>query len=101
MARKVVWSLEAITDLEALAEYIEKDSAFYAAAFVQEILDAGRSLINFSERGRVVPELSDFSIREFFIKEYRLIYLVKKSQVVVLALIHGRRDLKELWQQGT
>ena len=29
---------------EALAEYIARDSAFYASAFVQEIRDASRSL---------------------------------------------------------
>jgi toxin ParE1/3/4 len=44
MARKVIWSFEATADLEALAEYIAKDSAFYAASFVQKILDTSRSL---------------------------------------------------------
>src|SRR3972149_9153001 len=53
MARKIVWSFEAADDIEALANYISRDSAFYAAAFVQEILDVSRSLNEFSERGRV------------------------------------------------
>ena len=53
MARKVNWAYEAATDLEALAEYIARDSAFYASAFVQEIRDASRSLNEFSERGRI------------------------------------------------
>ena len=53
MARKVNWAYEAATDLEALAEYIARDSAFYASAFVQEIRDASRSLNEFSERGRL------------------------------------------------
>ena len=44
MVRKVNWAYEATTDLEALAEYIARDSAFYASAFVQEIRDASRSL---------------------------------------------------------
>ena len=34
MARKVNWAYEATADLEALAEYIARDSAFYASAFV-------------------------------------------------------------------
>ncbi|MDQ1273666.1 MAG: toxin ParE1/3/4 [Planctomycetota bacterium] len=36
MARKVIWSHEATADLESLADYSARDSAFYALAFVQE-----------------------------------------------------------------
>ncbi|HHT9113944.1 MAG: type II toxin-antitoxin system RelE/ParE family toxin [Planctomycetes bacterium] len=97
MARKVVWSYEASDDLEAIAEYIARDSSFYAAAFVREVLDASRSLNEFSERGRIVPELANPDIRELFVKEYRLIYGIEKPRVVVLGLIHGKRDLKKLW----
>ncbi|MCK4427914.1 MAG: type II toxin-antitoxin system RelE/ParE family toxin [candidate division Zixibacteria bacterium] len=99
MAQKVIWSYEATADLEALAEYIARDSAFYAAAFVQEIIDASRSLNMFSERGRIVPELGNPNIRELFIREYRLIYAIEKTRVVILGLIHGKRDLKRLWER--
>lgn len=99
MDRKVRWSYEATADLEALAEYISKDSAFYAAAFVQEILDASRSLNQFSERGRIVPELDNPNIRELFIREYRLIYCTEEARIVILGLIHGKRDLKRLWKR--
>jgi len=61
MARKVNWAYKATTDLEALAEYIARDSAFYASTFIQEIRDASRSFNEFSERGRIVPELGNFS----------------------------------------
>ena len=40
MAREVVWTDPAWEDLEAAAEYIARDSEYYAAAFVQEIKDA-------------------------------------------------------------
>lgn len=99
MARKIVWSFEATSDLGAIADYIARDSAFYAASFVQEVREASRSLNLFSERGRIVPELSNPNIRELFIKEYRLIYSIEKSRVVILSLIHGRRDLKTLWEK--
>lgn len=99
MARKVVWSFESTADLEALADYIAKDSAFYAAAFVQEIRDASRSLKEFFKRGRIVPEFSNPNIRELFVREYRLIYNIEESRVVILGLIHGRRNLKTLWEK--
>ena len=98
MAREVVWSYEATDDLDVLAEYIAKDSAFYAAAFTQQILDISRSLNEFSDRGRIVPELGNPNIRELLIREYRLIYGIEKSRIVILALVHGARDLKRLWE---
>ncbi len=98
MARQVNWAYEAAADLEALAEYIARDSAFYASAFVQEIRDASRSLNKFSERGRIVPELRNSNIRELFVREYRLIYSIEESRVVILGLIHGKRDLRRLWE---
>ncbi|MBF8304216.1 MAG: Plasmid stabilization system protein [Dehalococcoidia bacterium] len=99
MVREVVWSYEAAADLKALAEFIGKDSAFYSAAFVQEILDVSRSLDKFAERGRIVPELSSPEVRELLVREYRLIYSIEKSRLVILGLIHGKRDLKRLWDK--
>jgi len=94
MDRKVIWSFEAISDLEAIAEYISKDSKYYATSFVQKVLEVSKSLSKFYERGRSVPELSNPEIREIFVKEYRLIYQIKENQIVILGLVHGRRELK-------
>lgn len=99
MDRKVIWSYEATADLGSLAEYIERDSVFYAAAFVKEILNASRSLNKFSERGRIVPELTNPNIRELFVREYRLIYSIEEPRVIILGLIHGKRDPKRLWKK--
>ena len=97
MARRVTWTESAWADLEAAAEYIEKDSPRYAAAFVREMRDASRSLANLSERGRIVPEFDDSIIRELLVRSYRMIYRVGDDRVVVLGLIHGARDLQALW----
>jgi plasmid stabilization system protein ParE len=99
MARQIVWSYEASADIEALANYISRDSIFYAAAFIQETLDVSRSLNEFSERGRVVPEFGDLNIRELFVREYRLIYSIEEDRIVLLGLVHGKRDLKTLWRK--
>lgn len=95
MARQIVWSHEAVADLKALAEYISKDSAFYAAAFVTEIRDASRTLSEFSERGRFVPEFDNPQIRELFIKNYRMIYFIEETRVTILAIIHSARHLRK------
>jgi toxin ParE1/3/4 len=97
MAWKVKWTKPALEDLEQIADYIALDSAYYAAAFVRQMRDAARSLKQFARRGRVVPELSDPTIRELLIGNYRLLYQLRKSDALVIALIHGARDLTSLW----
>jgi len=69
MARKVMWTESAWRDLEEVADYIAKDSSHYAAAFAREVRDAARTLAYLAERGHVVPEFNDPSIRELFVKE--------------------------------
>ena len=97
MVREVKWAEAAWSDLEEAADYIARDSAYYAAAFVREVQEAARSLNHFAERGRVVPELNDPIIREIFVRSYRLIYLVKEGAVFIIGFIHGARDLDSLW----
>ena len=68
MAREVVWTEPGWEDLEAAAEYIARDSEFYAATLVREARDAAASLAGFADRGQIVPEFADESIREFLLK---------------------------------
>jgi len=99
MARKVIWAYAAEEDLEAAASYIHRDSPVYAASFVDRALEAGRSLNEFAERGRIVPELRDSSIREIFVYSYRLVYRIEDDRISILALIHGRRDFQKAWDE--
>ena len=57
MGRKVVWSPEALDDVDAIASYIARDSVFYTATVVNRILETSRSLNQFPQLDRVVPEL--------------------------------------------
>ena len=94
-----MWTASAWDDLEEVAKYIAKDSPHYAAAFVREERDGARSLVSFADRGRIVPEFSDASIRELFVGSYRLVYQVRGQTVFVLGFIHGARDLRVLWER--
>src|SRR5687767_15517656 len=98
MARDVKWTEVAAADLDEVAEYIARDSRYYAAAFVREVRDAARSLAQLAQRGHVVPEFGDLAVREIFIKKYRLIYEVVGDTVYVIGFIHGARDLLAIWE---
>lgn len=94
MAYRVVWSPRAIEDLEAIAQYIAADSSMYAAAVVKTILNTARNLSRFPFAGRVVPELSDENIREWFAYSYRVIYRIENQVVTVATVVHGKRLLQ-------
>ena len=99
MAWEVRWTEAAANDLDAIADHIAEDSPNYAAALVCEARDAARSLAHLADRGRIVPEWDDSSVRELFIGNYRMLYQVTEQAVFIIGFIHGARDLRALWQR--
>ena len=96
MARRLVWSPEAIEDIQSIAFYIERDSLWYAKAVASQIVETTETIPNYPELGRVVPEIGDNAIRERFVYSYRIIYRVEPDRVLVAAVIHGSRLLQPL-----
>jgi plasmid stabilization system protein ParE len=93
---RIDWSELAREDIRDLHNYIAKDSAYYARQFVERIIGAVEQLIEFPESGRRVPEARSDEIRELLVQEYRVIYQLElPERVVILALVHGRRDLTQ------
>ena len=100
MDLEVTWSPEATEDLELIAEYIARDSEFYARAVVTEILSVSRNIREFPLIGRVVPEVGDENIRERFIYSYRLVYRVEPERILIVAVIHGKRLLENISERS-
>ena len=95
--RRVAWSVEARRTLEEILEFIHRDSPEGAQRVLEQALAAAGSLSTLAERGRVVPETAQPSIREIFVYRYRLMYRVSDELVEILAFIHGARDF-ERWR---
>ena len=96
MDYKLIWSPQAIEDIEAIAEYIARDSTIYAESTVERIFQAPEKLIQFPKLGRIVPEKNDESIREIFVFQYRIIYEILPPEIHVLTVVHGKRIIEEL-----
>lgn len=94
MARRLVWSPEAVEDIERIASYIERDSVHYARAVASRIVALADSISDFPDMGRVVPEINDPSYRERFVHKYRIIYHLKDARILIVAVIHGHRMLE-------
>ena len=96
--RRVVWTDEALRALNEILDFIARDSESGARHVLQQALSAARSLGTLSERGRVVPEVGDPTIREIFVYRYRLMYRVEPEVVSILTIVHGARDF-ERWRR--
>lgn len=91
MDYKIIWSPDALEEIEAIGMFIARDSEFYAESTIQKIFEAPQSLIHHPKIGRVVPEVGNESIRELFVFQYRIVYEIKANEIHILTVIHGKR----------
>ncbi len=96
---RVEWSDFARDDLDDLVEYISRDSAFYARQFGEKVVLATRRLGDFPESGRRIPEADDDCLREIIVQGYRVMYRFEADTVLILAVMHGSRDLSNTSNQ--
>ena len=99
MADRLVWSPEAVEDIEAIAAYIERDSPHYARVVASRLVETAESIPDFPKIGRIVPEAGDPDLRERFVYSYRLIYRLDQQRVLICAVIHGSRLLQPFLQR--
>lgn len=74
-------------------QYISRDSVFYAGVFGERVVLTTRRLGDFPESGRLIPEADDTALREIVVQGYRVMYRLEAGRVLVLAVMHGRRDV--------
>jgi plasmid stabilization system protein ParE len=86
--------------MDEILGYIAEESPGAAEHVLEAIDSMAESLSELSERGRVVPEIGDPSIREVFVFRYRMLYQVGDDQVRVLGVIHGAMDFAARFRPG-
>jgi len=87
--RKIVWTEEAISHLEAILAYVSAFNPGAASRLGERLIAVADSLAAFSERGRDAGE----GRREMTsVWPYILRYRVKSDTVIILRIRHGARD---------
>jgi len=81
----VRWTPQAADDLQAIYDFIARDSQHYAQLTVEDILAAIDRLGQFPLMGRRVPERPRDDLRELIKPPYRIVYRV--SEVVKILTI--------------
>ena len=91
----VRWTPQASDDLQAIYNFIFRDSPHYARLVTEKIINAADQIERFPQIGRVVPELGRDDIREVIHPPYRIVYRV--SEVAhILTVFRASRSFPEL-----
>ncbi len=98
---EVRWSLQAIADVEAIRDFISRDSPTYGALVAARIVAAVERLALFPESGRIVPEFRDPALREVLGRNYRIVYRGRSGWVEIVAVFHSARLLAAEALQAT
>ena len=91
---KVFWTEAALSQLQAIYDYISHTSPEYALRMIDRLTKRSIQIAEFPYSGRVVPEYELNELREVFQSPYRIIYLINSEQlqIEVLAVVHGARS---------
>ena len=89
---ELIWSPQALRDLEAVRAYIALDSTLYADLTVRLVVAAVERLKAFPEPGRIVPERNSHDIREVIVGRYRVVYRRQAGAVEIATVFRGSRQ---------
>ena len=93
---RISWTTFARNDLKGIAEYIARDSAYYAKIQVQRIIIKTKILKLQPYSGRMVPEVNEESVRELIEGNYIIIYeIINNNHLEILTIHHSSRDLNQ------
>ena len=91
----LIWSDDAISDLEGIYDYIARDSPLYARHQVERFSTSIERLLLYPDSGRHLPEFQNLPHREVIVDNYRVIYRYdpESDEIMVVVIVHGRRLL--------
>lgn len=98
MGWPVILTPQSQDDLAGIVRFIAEDNPDQARVFGNQLIDQALSLGSLPERGRIVPELNEASVRELIHGAYRIIYevFVDPKVVYVLCFWHAARGTPEI-----
>jgi toxin ParE1/3/4 len=93
---EVTWTAAAIRQWEKIVEYVGQFAPKTAEALGERLMSAPDHLVHSPKMGRGVPEMKRDDLRELVsVRPYRIIYLLRNNQCLVVAVIHGRQSLEK------
>ena len=92
---EVIWTEPALSDLEAIADYIALDNPAAARALVQSVFEHVGQLAEHPLSGPKLPEFKGWRYRQIVEPPCRAIYRHEKGRVHILHVVRGERLLDQ------
>jgi plasmid stabilization system protein ParE len=86
---KVVWTDNAIFDLDSIGNFISKDSVRYAEITVLELFESVDVLEDYPKCGSILPEFNNPELRQLIRGNYRIVYLIKDEFRIDILTVHN------------
>lgn len=97
---EIVWTQPALTDLNAIAEYIALQNLTAAKELVQKVFAKVERLEAFPESGRIPRELEHLNYREVVVSPCRVFYRYDSEKVYILFVMRMEQDLRRFMLAG-
>ena len=91
---EIIWSDEALEDINNIAEYIAISNILAAKALVKRIFNKIERLAEHPLSGRIPTEISDLNYREVIVNPCRIFYKVEDGKVYIIFVMRQEQDLK-------
>ena len=91
---EVVWTEPALSDLDAIADYIALDNPEAARRLVQKVFRHVEHLADHPKSGSKPQELKGFRYRQIVEAPCRIFYRIEGSRVFVLYIMRSERLLR-------
>lgn len=91
---EVVWSEPALSDLDAIADYIALDNPEAAAQLIQRIFDYIDSLAAHPELGSKPPELRGWQYRQIIEPPCRIFYRIEANAIYIVHVMRSEQKLR-------
>jgi toxin ParE1/3/4 len=95
----VIIPLNVKKDIDEIISFYFADRKDYARKILSNFSQRIRSLEACPEKGRIVPEFEKnniFDFKELIESYWRIIYRIEHDEVVLYAIIDGRRNIEEI-----
>ena len=92
---QIIWTEPALSDLDAIAEYIALDKPSAAINLVQKVFARTDQLEQFPELGRKPLESKESRYLEIIVNPCRIFYRIDGDKVYILYVMRSERKLRK------
>ena len=95
---KVIFTKQAETDLEQIADYIALDNPIRALSFIEEIEQKCLSIGDIPKAFPIVSELIELGIRKRVYQNYSIFFCIESNQVFIIRILNSAMNYTALFE---